>query len=78
LPNPVAENKKITMRIGTAAAKKFDCIIYDIAGRKQWEAGLQVNAGVTDIPLVTGLHKGFYVLHLKSTTEKRSIKFVVD
>lgn len=78
LPNPAIENRKITVRIGTVKNKKYDCIVYDIAGRKQWEQTMQTTIGVFDFTLNKQLHKGFYVLHLINNTEKRSIKFIVN
>ncbi|MBP6022655.1 M12 family metallo-peptidase [Ferruginibacter sp.] len=78
LPNPAIENKKITVRIGTVKSKKYDCIIYDITGRKHWEQTIQTNIGVIDVTLNKQLHKGVYVLHLINNKEKRSIKFIVN
>jgi Metallo-peptidase family M12/PKD domain len=78
LPNPVMENKLLTLRIGTANNKNYNCIIYDVTGRKQWEQKIQANLGVTDFTLNIGLHKGVYILQLMNSKEKRSVKFIVN
>ncbi len=78
LPNPVNESKLLTLRIGTVGSKNYNCVIYDIAGRKLWMQNIKAGAGVTDFNLNLQLLKGVYLLFIKSNTEKRGIKFIVQ
>ena len=77
-PNPVAEANTLTLRTGTAANKKYDCIIYDVLGRKYLEQTIHINAGVMETVIDQRLLKGVYVLHLQNGKEKYSIRFIVE
>jgi hypothetical protein len=77
-PNPARENAAFTVRIGTVTSKMYNCIIYDVAGKKIWEQTLPVTAGVNDYTLTPQLHTGIYLLHMAADTNSSNLKFIIQ
>jgi PKD repeat protein len=76
-PNPSNSNSNLFVRIGTTSNKKYDCIIYDMLGKRCLEKTISVIPGINEINLSNKFSAGAYVLYMHNEKEIFSQKFIV-